>query len=79
MWVNIPTFQVAVDRYGEVIQNLEFARDLQKQFNMINVDVSRSQYHRTYHSLNWNWIESVRFSSDAEASGRSLDSMKPKF
>lgn len=30
--------QVAVDRYGEVIQNLEFARDLQKQFNMINVD-----------------------------------------
>ena len=32
--------KVAVDRYGEVIQNLEFARDLQKQFNSINADVS---------------------------------------
>lgn len=33
--------QVAVDRYGEVIQNLEFARDLQKQFNSINADAEK--------------------------------------
>lgn len=33
--------QVAVDRYGEVIQNLEFARDLQKQFNIINADCEK--------------------------------------
>lgn len=33
--------QVAVDKYGEVIQNLEFARDLQKQFQAISVDVEK--------------------------------------
>ncbi|XP_045174193.2 caprin-1-like [Mercenaria mercenaria] len=33
--------QVAVDRYGEVIQNLEFARDLQKQFQAISADVEK--------------------------------------
>lgn len=33
--------QVAVDRYGEVIQNLEFARDLQKQFQSISTDVEK--------------------------------------
>ena len=40
MFKPICLIQVAVDRYGEVIQNLEFARDLQKQFNSINADVS---------------------------------------
>lgn len=33
--------QVAVDKYGEVIQNLEFARDLQKQFQAISTDVEK--------------------------------------
>ncbi|KAL4224651.1 positive regulation of dendritic spine morphogenesis [Mactra antiquata] len=30
--------QIAVDKYGEVVQNLEFARELQKQFQGINTD-----------------------------------------
>lgn len=33
--------QLAVSKYGEVIQNLEFARDLQKQFLTINTDVEK--------------------------------------
>ncbi|XP_052800601.1 caprin-1-like [Mya arenaria] len=33
--------QVAVDKYGEVLTNLEFARDLQKQFSSINADAEK--------------------------------------
>lgn len=32
--------QAAVDKYDEVMQTLEFARELQKQFQGISVDVS---------------------------------------
>ena len=41
---------MAVSRYGEVIQSLEFARDLQKQFNSINADVSVRPCFKIYDS-----------------------------
>jgi len=36
----IVDFQEAIAKYEVVIQNLEFARDLQKQFQVIGNDVS---------------------------------------
>ena len=39
-FITVLSCQVAVEHYGEVITNLEFARDLQKQFSSINTDVS---------------------------------------
>jgi len=36
----IAAFQEAIAKYEVVNQNLEFARDLQKQFQMIGNDVS---------------------------------------
>ncbi|XP_048779649.1 caprin-1-like isoform X2 [Ostrea edulis] len=34
--------QLAIDRYGEVVQNLEFARELQKQFTTLAQEAERS-------------------------------------
>ena len=42
--VSLLDFQEAIAKYEVVTQNLEFARDLQKQFQVIGNDVSLSHF-----------------------------------